>query len=987
MKVDSKLTDTTLSQTKARQNALLALDVALAQLQKHAGPDARATATGESFGSAGAKYYTGVWDITGGATAKTWLVSGSESSTTNPVALLDAALDPTTEPTPNEVFLVANSTIAAIPDAPTPEERALRVRLPKVAILGEAPGIGNAVRVGSYAWWVGDQGVKASIALPDRGDEVKYAPWETDVKRGRIRQQIAGTPAYFREVTGSKEGFDPFKVNLKAVVTASQLPLLAANSRPLYTSKYHHFTNAAYSVLANTRTDDARGLLHDLSLAPRGLGTVFESIANVDSYMEAPSKFATIANADSARRRYELRGPTTGRSITGLPDLRFNVAPVLAEFLLHFKFNRTAANVVSVSSRLYVSLWNPYSSALVPPQDLQLEITGLPQVSIGSATGGTSFDLQSGLPGVIAAGSTMRVALPFTTQTTPADRASWLPGRLYGWVTPTGVPTDNKLTFYNKNLNATGWLYSTTAAVPGNSSDNNLSVSAPTVSNLKVTLRNTQGVLATYTAPRFVAVNSSRTTSSWKFAYAFRLVQPSSGNRDRTWLQTYDPRGDLVATAFRSFDPGEGEDPQPGNYQMINGNAPITAQHLQQFLIFRSFGTALSSVSSNNDVPVFELPRGAFLSLGELQHLQFVGRRPYALGNSWGTEINTVFDRFFFSGLTATGSRPDLPKGEVLPNWNLIPIDSRFNPSTVLDLNVVRDGASGQTAKYLLQGGGFNVNATSPAAWEAVLSGLRFPAAAPFVRANIDNAGAALGTQFNAGIRTTNEFFDQDLDRGTSVSSAAFFRFPQSAQETFAWNSDSAALTHAQILTTQAYRLGARGASVAVPDTKLHHLMANQLRDLSSTITALIVSWQRDRGPFRSMEEFLSPHSRFGGKSLLEEAISTSSSPINSPEISPDGVSNEMHFGFSSLTLTQADIMTALAPYLRTRSDTFVIRTYGDAINPATGETESRAWLEVIVQRLPTVVDVNDSIAKPALTGYGRRFQIISTRWLTHSEI
>src|SRR5690606_38534145 len=60
---------------------------------------------------------------------------------------------------------------------------------------------------------------------------------------------------------------------------------------------------------------------------------------------------------------------------------------------------------------------------------------------------------------------------------------------------------------------------------------------------------------------------------------------------------------------------------------------------------------------------------------------------------------------------------------------------------------------------------------------------------------------------------------------------------------------------------------------------------------------------------------------------------------------------------FSSQWLTQGDVMTALAPILFPRSDTFVIRTYGEAVNPATSAVEGRAWAEAIVQRVPSYFD------------------------------
>jgi hypothetical protein len=133
------------------------------------------------------------------------------------------------------------------------------------------------------------------------------------------------------------------------------------------------------------------------------------------------------------------------------------------------------------------------------------------------------------------------------------------------------------------------------------------------------------------------------------------------------------------------------------------------------------------------------------------------------------------------------------------------------------------------------------------------------------------------------------------------------------------------------------------------------------------------------------LEEFLRPESA-GNPSLLERAIEESR--MNPDQIRPvNTVSDYAYSGFSTLTITQGDILTALAPYLHTRSDTFIIRTYGESVNPVTGATEGKAWLEARVQRFPEVVASGDSITQPNINGFGRRFKITNFRWLSQSDI
>ena len=91
--------------------------------------------------------------------------------------------------------------------------------------------------------------------------------------------------------------------------------------------------------------------------------------------------------------------------------------------------------------------------------------------------------------------------------------------------------------------------------------------------------------------------------------------------------------------------------------------------------------------------------------------------------------------------------------------------------------------------------------------------------------------------------------------------------------------------------------------------------------------------------------------------------------------------------------LTQADLLQQLGPILSARSDTFRVRTYGEVVNPATTSIVSRAWCEAIVQRLPEYINPTADAPEgiPAVGSdnatFGRRFKIISFRWLSPSDL
>ena len=117
--------------------------------------------------------------------------------------------------------------------------------------------------------------------------------------------------------------------------------------------------------------------------------------------------------------------------------------------------------------------------------------------------------------------------------------------------------------------------------------------------------------------------------------------------------------------------------------------------------------------------------------------------------------------------------------------------------------------------------------------------------------------------------------------------------------------------------------------------------------------------------------------------------------------------------------LMQQDILSRLGSFLTVRSDTFKIRAYGEIRNPVSGIVESRAWCEMTVQRTPEYIDNSEfgniptdvfgrekelghqpdmpefntvfNSANGGLTKLnkqlGRRFKIVSFRWLGNSEI
>ena len=180
-----------------------------------------------------------------------------------------------------------------------------------------------------------------------------------------------------------------------------------------------------------------------------------------------------------------------------------------------------------------------------------------------------------------------------------------------------------------------------------------------------------------------------------------------------------------------------------------------------------------------------------------------------------------------------------------------------------------------------------------------------------------------------------------------------------------------------------------------------------QLRNLANAI----VNRVRAHGPFRSLAEFVNRsldapavESRLAG--LLQAAVDQVANPPQSlapgagipatagpsPALPWPAASQGHRSALAPGWLSQADVLGVLGPVLTVRSDTFLVRAYGDAVNPATGAVECRAWCEAVVQRVPDYVDPGDP--PEAVTGltetnaiFGRRFEIVQFRWLSPEEV
>ncbi|HWA10918.1 MAG TPA: hypothetical protein VG838_15870 [Opitutaceae bacterium] len=957
MRIDSGSAGNLRKQAEARQNALLALDLAVGHLQRTAGPDGRVTANAEALGLAH-PHYTGVWDAAADSAAPlTWLVSGNEGR--DPMAVTPA------NSSGDAVELVGRQTSGRTAD----------VMVPRQSVVDPSrPGTSRAV-AGHYAWWIGDQGIKAPVALRDDTSAIDYVPYDSARRQRLPGQQIGrgpGVPDF--EVSDGENA-----AKIRGLAAFNQIAFLrkpdgTALGVAALREHYHDWSPDNLAVLAATRPG---GLRRDLSVAPGLLGGAFAAWADYRAYLEDPSAPAPPPPSpayagDPLRRRHRLTPPAEAGGIT------HGVWPILTYFLLTFNVRTqsgsSATKPLEVRARWMFTLWNPYTSALVP-ENLRMEITGLPAaLQVVDETAG-SVAATISLPA--AYGSPLRISLPWDASVPDADRQSWLPGRVYTWTALedlSGVPppAGRASRFYSRNLSADAGQ-GVTQGIPGTAVDGDhvchLSVTAAQelAARLWVVRPGGDLALATFHSPAFAGFTTTPhkvSSGTYQFSYLFRLAESlDTPAAPGAWLQDSAGdlrRSDLGADAFVTG-------PNGNRPELYENYATISAPD-------RLCDRAANGVSYNEDAPLFELPRAPLLSLGELQHLALAGLPPFSIGHPrsgtavlGGIPALELFDRFYFSGLAAG---VDWSPGKPLPNPRLQLPAHKSDGSAVSRADLAAaDGSGG--ARYLLQGGAFNLNSVSRDAWAAVLRSVRFPGTTSF---DYLDAAASTGTGGDGSVRVA------------AVTAAQFFRFPQSAPETGKaddpWGSSTYAASTTvppappstpSLANTQLFRRGFRSLSPA------------QVERLAESIVALNRERQMTAGPWRTLAGFLGPDPAYADEngrptSLLERAIATAGLNGSIPE-------------FSSQWLTQADILTALAPVLFTRSDTFVIRTYGDVSNPVTSAVEGRAWAEAVVQRTPVYVDPADPedmsppMLRPLNSALGRRFRIVDFRWLTAADI
>ncbi|MFA6288969.1 MAG: hypothetical protein WC661_16430 [Opitutaceae bacterium] len=1080
-RVETQVANNSQQLAGARQNALMAMNIALGRLQQLAGPDQRVTGTAELVAGANAakQKWTGVWKWDSAApTNPAWLVSTAAPSSATGTASATSAL-----PATGTVSLVGAGTGA-------------EVKVETQAIANAVPGLSGTPTIGNFAYWVGDEGVKAKVLLTD--------PWESPTADTKTATGVNdATAAIYRFVGAQRSGIEgvstvsasadittqlgataypatdsTFKANLPKTLSIYQLPL--ANTGILSAtvkSRYHDLTASSYSVLSDTADGGLKKDLTSWLRAPAGATNppldsdlIFNPTPDATPSLPKWGLIRSYANL-SAGAAMAPRIQT---------DVQQGIFPTVSYCRLGFDVS-CAGDGQSLLFHFYpvVVLWNPYNVPIAAAQ-YEINFDYVNQQAaiqlIRDAGYATHAEAENSLVGATPIPAVAKLYLYNQKQAPEATFSAYKPFKFP--LAPTQIPPGQSLVF---TLNSSGTYVSgsnmmspndppqigrsvtvtgpvmTAADLPPNkvwfsNTSSNLAVS---LSSGGQTLQNLENIGSTGIY-RFAPVNTAVEVKSFSLVpklfmrveyYMSEGIHGGSGLAPR-WLAQLNPAAPAVIRKPRSLTL-EGGQLSVSVYFDIQG--VMATPTLPTNRASMGAGEDVSAIGTPTDLVLKEFqPAGVPLfSLAQLQHatLSLISLYPaYAVGNSmpnfyvdpttdrldlptsaWiGVATTTgspnpsvslpltklydlsyilnkaLWDKYYFStipsGLAASASITadyHLPNARNSFYWRASP-----GANADLEFNEMKTGDG--AAAHLLVNGGFNVNSTSVQAWRALLyahNNVPLPSASnpaltpdykhPVSRYTNSPDGSS-NTNVWGGCRVLS---DKQLDNlAVKIVAEVKARGPFASMGDFVNRRLKDDATGLKGTLQAAIDAVDADASITIAADKINSRAP--FTSLTTQMTQTPSSSNISRDPYK-----IYPNNWVGNlaptSAIYTYSVNTgvSTVPVDQPVYGTAlAQTSSSRAAFAPGYLSQADLLTVLGPVLTPRSDTFVIRAYGDVQNPATSVVEGKAWCEAVVQRLPDYVETTvNPWATPAAASpsglFGRRFKVVSFRWLSASDI
>ncbi len=1066
----------------ARANARLALQFAIGALQTETGPDQRVTATADQVadGTSGDKTaadpkrrnWTGVYrawldseTTRPTPTFRSWLVSGADSE----IHSLDFAKSSTAQG--ELVQLVGPGSVGSLPNNNG------EVTAPMVTCKVSG-GLGSR-----YAWWVGDQGVKAAMATP-------ASTVTNDVASTRGALQSA--PRNATEVAATSDGKTPFEnlasndPRLGLLTGWKQGELLAstpATPKPLF----HDLAAHSVGLLTNVRSG---GFRQDLSFylekpvadAPKkalytvgGKAGINESelwlYYNLWKELKTGGSYAyTTGGAINASTPY-LQVEAKKADMLKDPEQLYKQPAVISyQTLLSFyshpvTVSGKVVNRLAVVVDPVVTWWNPLDVPVVVtpvfnsvkfcqiPYDITIKRpSGESKVSLCRILGGSDKGWQyltmlvgKTVPIVLKPGEVLMTSQGANTAITPYKAGLNFINAQSGWNFGGGIAFDiqtnvegtpatyidstgnetftyeikpNKITSYGTRdwiLTGNGVYYKD---VNGSESFDVGGLSIDQIDGLPLTrLQATDRpeffdkIKPADTRPLTFQQINGRKEPFMRFSFAAKTETDSE--RPCRFLSRFNPKA--LTNDFQTLTADELETlPFEVRIEALNDFRKIAVNAVGQSY----FGGGASAQTGNSTITTHSIPREPLNSLASFQDSVANGFTPlssianvpmlpeisHAIGNSMACSVippdktsskldgprpladhsylanEALWDAWFLSSVAPQTAptysskreqvkvaRDFLEQIKPLPNSRYL---STLRGETADDvIGKLFSGTGPSTnahllmASYMVADGMFNINSTSVEAWKTVLSGLKDKKVV--TRSGVTGLESIEAAE---GIPVLSLFAPENqIAKGADLDDVV----------------NSAQWVGRRVMT----------------DAEITELAKAVVKEV------------RKRGPFISLSDFV--NRRPGSDKTLARSGAIQSA-LDSPGVSinsafndgpraisasgpgrgfafPEAENGASAYGIPGV-VKQADILNPIAPYLSARSDTFLIRAYGDSLD-ANGKVIARAWCEAEIQRDATFVDPSDppetttTLLKPVNKTFGRRYRIVSFRWLTAGEV
>ena len=339
---------------------------------------------------------------------------------------------------------------------------------------------------------------------------------------------------------------------------------------------------------------------------------------------------------------------------------------------------------------------------------------------------------------------------------------------------------------------------------------------------------------------------------------------------------------------------------------------------------------------------------------------------------------NTLFDSYFFSGIPSQQRDADndlrektFPFGQELTQdyinqkqplantrlsyYNTPAIETLRDPLN--EINKTKANGFEKTAAHLLIEAPFNVNSTSPEAWQSILSGFR-----------------------DQNISGVNETYNSVVNYSGKGSPFVDNFVPSSNEKNLFQGyrrlNDTELATISKELTTEIrYRGVALDLGAFVNRNPVETDDAQQMSRLDKAVKEAGLNINQQIAKSTSTENEVSSRPDIGATAKIFAKNLTQDTGTGLP-------------GY----LKQQDILRPLAPIMATRGDTFIIRSYGETIGPITGEVAGKAWCEAVIQRVPEYVNATlEPWEKPPVGSENdepaRRLKVIKFRWLSDDDV